>query len=223
MLRLLTLISTIMLVFVSCSSPDETHKPFITQEKLVADDEVATLPEPVFCELFEKRKLMDNLTLTATQGYGIINKGTLFLKTTEAKESKVILGFEQFNKVKLAEFQSIKFDSKIVNEGLTQNIKISLNVDLNCDDTNPAYQLIEYDNLVNHTGPLDQFVSYTVNASDISDIASALTTNPNACIVNGDLPGLMFVFGDSRAPANSKLFLDNIKITINNNVTNIQF
>ncbi len=247
MLRLLTL-GFIAATFISCSEMKESSvlKPQNENKALTGGDFLA---DPLFKEVetnLHKQPLLDDVTLIAVnKSRGVINNGSLFLKIYDgespagiysgsAQGSKVIVGFEAFNQVKLNTFESIEFDSNVISSGEARNLQLSLLVDLKCDGTTPDLQILNYDLLVKHHDSVDTFISYKIRADDLVDFMNVVTNNPNACFINSvvtdnempmnvTLAGIMLELGESNTTTSSKLLLDNIKITINKTVTNINF
>lgn len=157
--------------------------------------------------------------------------------------NKAYLGFRYG--ALLSNFQGITFKSKVPSTSpLNKNVYLNLQVDLDCNPSNPSYAIIVVDFMFASPGPQNQWNTYTVLSTDQvyrsvggrgglpshisaqTGLLSTVTNNfPNACLVNastGDngqkkntiLPAILLVLGDSATTAVSQVFLDDIEVTI---------
>lgn len=156
--------------------------------------------------------------------------------------NKAYLGFRYG--ALLSSFQGITFKSKVPSVSpLNKNVYLNMQVDLNCNPSNPDYAIIVVDFMFTNPGPQNQWNSYSVLSTDqvyrsvggkgglpghISAQTGLLSTVianfPNACLVNAstgdngqkkntDLPALLLVLGDSGTTVASQIYLDDIVVT----------
>lgn len=166
--------------------------------------------------------------------------------------NKAYLGFKYGTP--LSNFQGISFKSKVPNSSsINKNVYLNLQVDLNCNPSNPFYAIIVSDFMFTTPGPQNQWNIYTVSSTSQvwrsvggrgglpSHIAtqagflSTVTTNfPNACLVNastGDngqkkntiLPAILLVLGDSATIVASQVYLDDIVVSFNSGADTFNF
>lgn len=158
--------------------------------------------------------------------------------------NKAYLGFKYGTP--LSNFQGITFKSKVPSASpLNKNVYLNLQVDLNCNPSNPFYAIIVADYMFTTPGLQNQWNTYSVTSSaqvwrsvggrgglpshiaTQAGILSTVTTNfPYACLVNastGDngqkkntiLPAVLLVLGDSATTAASHIFLDDVVVSFN--------